>query len=156
MLVCLVHVTGRVCSSPLHASDHHRCDRWGGHWQRLQWYDHSRLNYAGASMSNVGLSDVTAGGLPLVTAMVLARPSKQGHFPDDIGTVVHDDVTSAHAAAARPDITASSSNSTDDDQQIHRRLTLKLAFCCCWNLMSLQFRSTDRMVAVLRTMTSQQ
>ena len=75
-LVCLVHLTGRVCSFPYPRSvataviDGEHADG------EVRWYDHSRLNYAGASMSDVGWSDVTTGSLPFVTAMVLDPANK--------------------------------------------------------------------------------
>jgi len=62
------------------------------------------------------------------------RPFSRRHQDGSIWLCVH-------SAAARTDITASSS-STDDDPQNQRRLTLKLAFCCCWNLMWLYTVST--------------
>jgi len=50
----------------------------------VQWYDRSRLNYAGASMSDIVLCDVTMGSHPLVTAMVL-NPVNKAIFQTTLG-----------------------------------------------------------------------
>jgi len=78
-LVRLVHLTGRFCSSPLpslHPTATAVTDGEGADGE-VRWYDHSRLNYAGASMNDIGLSDVpTTGSLPFITAMVLDQANK--------------------------------------------------------------------------------
>jgi len=50
----------------------------------VQWYDRLRLNYAGASMSDIGLCDVTTGSHLLVAAMVL-NPANKAIFQTTSG-----------------------------------------------------------------------
>jgi len=83
----------------------------------VKWYDRSMPIYASPSMSDVGLSDVTIGGHLFVIAMVL-YPANKANFQTTSGRQYM--ITCALC-----------SSSTDDDPQNQRRLTLKLAFCCC-------------------------
>jgi len=107
-----------------------------------QWYDRSRLNYTDKRRFEWRRHRWSS-----VRYCCSAGPSDQGHFPNDFQTATYDHVRSrAYFAASRKQ---------------HRRwpakppmLTLKLAFCGCWNLMSLQHR--PRSTSVGRLWTSQQ